>query len=1357
MAIISRQTGLLTSENWKKVYQTFREADFTAYDFETLRKSMIDYIKINYAEDFNDFTESSEFIALIDLIAFLGQSLAFRTDLNARENFMDTAERRDSILKLARMISYNPKRTIGSSGFLKIDSVSTTETIYDSDGIDLANTPILWNDLGNENWLEQFTAIINSALITGQIFGKPSMTKTIGGVRNDEYQINVTPNIVPVFRFAASIEGQDMTFEAVSATTYGQDYIYESEPDVGKAFNILFKNDSNGNASNNTGFFIYFKQGELGKLDFTLSEMIPNRVINVNVNNINNTDTWLYSIDSQGLSNEQWKKVPSTSGVNIIYNDRKDRNLFQVNSRLNDQVALVFGDGAFANMPQGSFRFYYRTSNGLTYRITPDEMRGISISFDYVSKYNRIETLSFRASLRYTVANAVSRESIEDIKQRAPQQYYTQNRMVTGEDYNILPYTNYSNVTKVKSINRTSSGLSRYLDVLDTTGKYSSTNTFGQDGTLYVDRYTEVISFSFNNTVDIRRVIRNRVIPEIIAGKELMHYFYDSVTEERPIDVELGASNLINGETYTIIQTGTTDFLQFGSASNSVGASFIAANAGKITKEYSIVPNGTSSYVFTGDELGNNIDITIRVGDVLKFNINASGHPLWIKTIRATGLLFGVTTGIIQGNGAIYGEISWNTIGVVPGEYYYICQNHSEMSGKITVLAYGTGKVTTGVKWNLSTILDSGITGYFSYNNQPAAISTASGQRSRFMKPGAMLRCVAPQGYYFNSMMNLLPGVPLRDTDTTVIYTAITQVVGNGTNNGLGNFANGIGPVTLNQKIPSGTIIQGVIPAFNNSLPDSIVTQMVNFIESFVDFGLIFNAEYQAWQLISPTEIVSSTKWWLKFEYSTTSNLYNIYYKGIRYVFHSPTETNFYFNEPQRIYDSENNTIIKDNIKVLSVNRDPRTTSSLGKDLTWAVYKPIIRNDGYVENKSIYLTYADSNDDGVPDTPDLFERIVLGTPLTTIVENPTANYNAFEINRYYKIYLGRYPNQNELDYYVTLSVNGFSLLDIENLIKNNTVAVDYRNGISYNNNFVFFELNTGYDQYNMWKQLDSNQVISNFKTLNELTTEVVRAFDTGQLIYVQGVKNFYKVQSNYRGDKSIGNPINDYANNIIKYQAYVGRSNLYYQYRHNSPNTNRIDPSISNIIDIYMLTNEYDTNYRQWVQDTTNKIIEPTAPTNTELQVSFYELENFKSISDTMVFHSAEFKPLFGSKADANLQATFKVVKNSTLNLSDSEIKSRVISTINEYFAIENWDFGETFYFSELAAYLHKELSPDIASIIIVPKDINISFGSFYQINAEPYEILISAATVDDVEIITAITAAQLNQKLSIENFSIGI
>ena len=110
-------------------YQSFINADFESYDFETLRKSMIDYLQLYYPEDFNDYIESSEFIALLDLIAYVGQNISYRVDLNARENFLATAERRESILRLARLVSYNAKRNINASGLLKLQSIVTSEAV----------------------------------------------------------------------------------------------------------------------------------------------------------------------------------------------------------------------------------------------------------------------------------------------------------------------------------------------------------------------------------------------------------------------------------------------------------------------------------------------------------------------------------------------------------------------------------------------------------------------------------------------------------------------------------------------------------------------------------------------------------------------------------------------------------------------------------------------------------------------------------------------------------------------------------------------------------------------------------------------------------------------------------------------------------------------------------------------------------------------------------------------------------------------------------------------------------------------------------------------------------------------------
>ena len=188
-------------------------------------------------------------------------------------------------------------------------------------------------------------------------------------------------------------------------------------------------------------------------------------------NNVNNSDVWLYQLSNLNQPYIEWNKIPSVVGVNIIYNNNAAQTSFQVSSRANDQINLVFGDGTFAAIPNGAFRTYFRTSNGLSYSLTPDEMQNINLTVPYISRKGRIETLTVVASLKYTVTNARARETLDEIRLKAPQQYYTQNRMITGEDYNTFPYTQYNNVSKIKAINRSSSGISRYLDVSDKTGK----------------------------------------------------------------------------------------------------------------------------------------------------------------------------------------------------------------------------------------------------------------------------------------------------------------------------------------------------------------------------------------------------------------------------------------------------------------------------------------------------------------------------------------------------------------------------------------------------------------------------------------------------------------------------------------------------------------------------------------------------------------------------------------------------------------------------------------------------------------------------------------------------------------------
>ena len=209
------------------------------------------------------------------------------------------------------------------------------------------------------------------------------------------------------------------------------------------------------------------------------------------------------------------------------------------------------------------------------------------------------------------------------------------------------------------------------------------------------------------------------------------------------------------------------------------------------------------------------------------------------------------------------------------------------------------------------------------------------------------------------------------------------------------------------------------------------------------------------------------------------------------------------------------------------------------------------------------------------------------------------------------------------------------------------------------------------------------------------------------------------------------------------YYGRRGRASLTFQYKHNAGQSTRIDPSVSNIVDIYMLERTYDNLYRIWLQDGGTQ---PTPSTSDQLRISYSGVLNpLKSLSDQIVYHPVKYRILFGTQSDETLQATFKVVKNPNTNISNAIIKTRTISAINEFFALDNFDFGDTFYFTELAAYIHNNLAPDLLTVVIVPNQSGQVFGSLFQIASAADEIFISGATVDDVTIIDALGANQLS------------
>jgi hypothetical protein len=131
-------------------------------------------------------------------------------------------------------------------------------------------------------------------------------------------------------------------------------------------------------------------------------------------------------------------------------------------------------------------------------------------------------------------------------------------------------------------------------------------------------------------------------------------------------------------------------------------------------------------------------------------------------------------------------------------------------------------------------------------------------------------------------------------------------------------------------------------------------------------------------------------------------------------------------------------------------------------------------------------------------------------------------------------------------------------------------------------------------------------------------------------------------------------------------------------------------------------------------------------------------------ISDNMILNSVEFLPLFGSKAPAALRAIIRVVPAANTNASNNQIQNLVLATMNAYFDIANWNFGQTFYFSELASYIHAQIGTYVASVVLVPLNPQKSFGDLYEIQCAPYQSFVNGATINNIEIIQSLTSTNL-------------
>ena len=1405
-----RVDNLFASESWTAVYTAFTNVSLKAYDFDTIRAALVDYVATTYPDKFNDFISSSEFIAILDLVAYLGHSLSFRLDMNTRENFLDTAERRESVLRMAKTLGYNKTRPTNARGFLKITSITTDQPIADNEGNSLANRTINWNDSNNTDWYENFIDVINAALNTSSKIQDPMASMVVAGVENYLYELNETDTSRAVsFSFEAPVSGKNRRFEAVR-TEFTDDKILEAEPIETKKFTIVNRNDNLGPASDRTGFFVYAKTGTLQFENFSYSTKISNLIETVATNNISNSDVWVQKVDNTNTYSSSVTKVDNDTRETAIYNSLRNGNgdIVSVNTINNNAIELHYGDGVFGNAASGNYRVWYRTTDNENYRVDRNDVKEKTISIPYTGADKKNYRLVLTLSTTRDFSENFAAESYTSVRRIAPRAYYAQDRMVNAQDYNVLPLSLGSNiVSKVKAINTTYAGNSRYFEMDDVTGHHSNISITGTDGSVYMDNDAITMNLRFNrqngNTTDF---IRNE-ISKAIRHPSLVNLFYsvNKTNTDAVIDLTLAP------ELFDIDPTDPKVIVPRATMVNGIRSGDFVKLVGDSGTEYWTRMNySTTAPVSNFDnfevtdiipELSGQIEAIVR-GYRTRFEDTEIAS---IKSQKIEDL--SVTSFIIKYvfDGVKWGwEIHDETTTLVPGtdvflELTYnpgIRDNEAEytvsFTGKRIVFEsndqvkfyYGNNEMVVDNETNLAE-RDQLLINYYDVqadsvavdNVQTDTVAIGHAPITNYVQDGNGATFDAVYQYTgANETLEFINGHP-------------GQIVHRSTQHYL------VSPLGIEYQITPELDVNGDVPIIGEEpqyvisfdIADtsgfvgesSVVENDVDFVESdeYVYPALAVNVE------TSDAANVASTSSTVTL---SSADLLDTGFKGTpssSYFSDASDSSNFIWVDQNEL--PEGKTIDTASHPMRGVQTEYFTT------VNGNMYEfEFPRNDGWG---------IDINDNDVKWKQLAYGKIVFNstTVLTEegiLIQMPNGAFVSrdhwdleVDASTYTITFWTFDPGEGTL---LDVSIAGVGIADLSIFTVKVEAAVDvtYRTNVkvqSYKDvqSYVYdkFITDAGYTDYSKVKviHMDSEKdphgilnvfdgevasyiILEDYKqddvVYEKVSSRAIAATDTEALpstaiiwynpetnVWKRKISGIWTTSFEYGLAKEDGTEI-DY--NGVHYRVVMGRSYvedtfMSFRWDHYADKDKRIDPSTSNIIDMYVLTADYVRNINEWIANGFSDVI-PASPNNFELRKVMESIEDKAAIGDHVSYIPVKFKMLFGEYADAKNQAVFKVIAKRGTAYTNSEIKSVVAKKVNEYFNLDNWDFGDQFYFSELAAYLHQELSDYISSVVITPKYAGNDFKNLLSINCEPHEIFLSLVTSKDVKIISSIADNEL-------------
>ena len=109
-----------------------KQIQYLNKDFDGFKQKLLEFAQVYYPDTYNDFSDTSAGLMLIEMAAYVGDVLSYYGDNQVQENFLEFAKQRDNLLSLAYTHGYFPQVTTAATTGVDIFQLVPSTTAYGS-------------------------------------------------------------------------------------------------------------------------------------------------------------------------------------------------------------------------------------------------------------------------------------------------------------------------------------------------------------------------------------------------------------------------------------------------------------------------------------------------------------------------------------------------------------------------------------------------------------------------------------------------------------------------------------------------------------------------------------------------------------------------------------------------------------------------------------------------------------------------------------------------------------------------------------------------------------------------------------------------------------------------------------------------------------------------------------------------------------------------------------------------------------------------------------------------------------------------------------------------------------------------